>query len=1276
MQLAVATAGDERLSALASVYAAQLRYLTDSSHLNDAVTTLAADAEKLAALGDEAGVAKACHVQAGALAQLGQVGATEAALDRALAAARSAGDTRRVSAVLAGAPLAALWGPSAVVRASGRCLDVVRILRMTPGNRHLEAGALSCQAVLEAMRGRADAARSMLDGSRATFEELGLGLELLENEVHAGIVELLDGDAAAAEPRLRAAYEGFAALGAGAGTERASALLARALLDQDRDDEADELTRISEERGGEDLKATIAWCGARAEVLARRGDHAAAVELARRGTTMAARTDALTDHADAQMALAAVSRAVGDEEAAASAAQRALELYEEKDNQSGVRRASAFTGEEAAVPAVDAEPAATPAAPLAGPPVEAAAGETANVRFAQQYMEAFNARDWRAAEAHLTDDFVAIDHRALAPAGRERDRATYNSQTRALSDEASDVLSEFEVVADLDDVAVGRASWRGHLNDGGGSFEMPVVIVSRRRGRQFERFEIFDPDDDPGWCARLGELLGERGRAFRAVGAQGLTQLRTHDWDGLSASFAADAQQIDRRPVGGGVVRGGDEIVAFYRGLIELAPDAQPHLVSVLDCAPDVFLVRLDVRGQAATGGEFEVPYLLLQEVRDGVRGNLELFDVDDEDAARRRFAALTRPATPPTLRAVMDRYVAACNAQDWEALGDIFAPDLRFLDRRLIGWGEGHGREEYVEVMRGRAALTDELRVRNELLAVGRAASVMRVLTSGRLIDGGGDFEIETVVLTIFSDGRATDFEIFEATDASAALERFEEIGAQSEPERLAARTCRLLTARDWDALAAIYSDDFVMTDRRVLAWEPVRGGEAAVTLFSTWVELVPDVAVTIEVIAGDEQWLVYRFTGRGHAADGGGQMEYGVILVSLTRDGQLAGSEVFDLEDQVAALARYEEVRHDRPASARELIGRYVAGMNERDLEALESLFTADLRIVDHRLVGWGELEGRDALTDVGNGMWAVAEDLRVSGELLVGGTAAHVGRFTFRGRMVDGGGDFEIATVTLNVRAGGDRVGYLEIFEATDATAALRRFEEIGAQTVPEREVVHACRLINARDWGARGVLYHDEFTVTDHRKLGWEPVEGPDAMMTIWRSWVDLVPDVEMTFELIAGDERRIMYFFTGRGHAADGGGEMEYGVILVSLYRDGRLVSSDTFDAEDHAGARACYQQLGGGAAADPARGHRPLCRRQQCAGLGRSARHLRAGPAVRRSPPGRMGRAERPRGLHRDRARDECAHTWRHRDRRDPRDRAGGVADALRVPRSHGRRRR
>ena len=94
------------------------------------------------------------------------------------------------------------------MRASGRCLDVVRILRMSPGNRHVEAVALRCQAVLEAMRGRADAAGQILDGCRATLEELGLTLELHELALYAGMVDLLAGRPAEAEASLRQAKEG------------------------------------------------------------------------------------------------------------------------------------------------------------------------------------------------------------------------------------------------------------------------------------------------------------------------------------------------------------------------------------------------------------------------------------------------------------------------------------------------------------------------------------------------------------------------------------------------------------------------------------------------------------------------------------------------------------------------------------------------------------------------------------------------------------------------------------------------------------------------------------------------------------------------------------------------------------------------------------------------------------------------------------------------------------------------------------------------------------
>src|SRR5439155_1149619 len=84
-------------------------------------------------------------------------------------------------------------------------LDVVRVLRITQGASAVEAVALSCQAVLEALRGRSDAARRMIASSRKMVEDLGITQRLLEADVFGGLIDLLEGDAAAAERNLRRA---------------------------------------------------------------------------------------------------------------------------------------------------------------------------------------------------------------------------------------------------------------------------------------------------------------------------------------------------------------------------------------------------------------------------------------------------------------------------------------------------------------------------------------------------------------------------------------------------------------------------------------------------------------------------------------------------------------------------------------------------------------------------------------------------------------------------------------------------------------------------------------------------------------------------------------------------------------------------------------------------------------------------------------------------------------------------------------------------------------
>src|SRR3990172_1207413 len=156
----------------------------------------------------------------------------------------------------------------------------------------------------------------MIASSRRLVEELGITHRLLEADVFAGLIELLEGDAVAAERCLRGAYDGLREHGLGIDAAQAAALLGRALLAQGRAAEAEALSHESEALAGDDLKAAIAWRGVRAEALARRGEHASAVDFARAAVDLAAATDALLDHADARLALAAALRAAGRTQAA------------------------------------------------------------------------------------------------------------------------------------------------------------------------------------------------------------------------------------------------------------------------------------------------------------------------------------------------------------------------------------------------------------------------------------------------------------------------------------------------------------------------------------------------------------------------------------------------------------------------------------------------------------------------------------------------------------------------------------------------------------------------------------------------------------------------------------------------------------------------------------------------------------------------------------------------------------------------------------------------
>lgn len=301
-------------------------------------------------------------------------------------------------------------GSNPVPRAGGRCLDVVRLLRITTDSPAVEATSTRCQAVLEAFRGRAATARRMIDSARRTVTEIGLRHALLEVEQFAGIIELVVDDPDGAEPHLRQSYEGFRRMGLDADTAEAAALLGRTCLALGRDGEAEELCAESERLAGHALKASIAWRTLRALLLTRRGDHSGARQMAESAVDLAQRTDALVDHGDACLALATVLAAAGDETGARAAAEQAAALYERKGAEALAAKARAMLGERVA-------PA--PASPSGAPTDEL---NNACVRAIRLLDATYDAQAWDEIENNQVAALVTCESRRKIVGGGPEDR--------------------------------------------------------------------------------------------------------------------------------------------------------------------------------------------------------------------------------------------------------------------------------------------------------------------------------------------------------------------------------------------------------------------------------------------------------------------------------------------------------------------------------------------------------------------------------------------------------------------------------------------------------------------------------------------------------------------------------------------------------------------------------------------------------------------------------------------------------------------------------------
>jgi class 3 adenylate cyclase/tetratricopeptide (TPR) repeat protein len=316
-------AGDPRVEMSAALVQAYAASFTDAEQGLERLRSLAEQAiELFGSLGDDAGLARAW--QALGIVHVGAChwAAASEARRHGLAHARAAGDHGLELRALSGLAYALYFGPepadSAILAVESEILPRAR------GYGVAEGAVLGVLGGLLSMQARFDEARELHARGAELFAGLGAALPVAEGALSAADTELLAGAPAAAEELLRSTYAALKAADETAIRASVAAVLALALYEQGRDEEALEFTLDSEATAdSDDVQAQASWRAVRARVVRRRGEQAEADRLAREAVALARGTD------DPNLTALALIAAGSVDEAAA--------LYDAKGNVAALR---------------------------------------------------------------------------------------------------------------------------------------------------------------------------------------------------------------------------------------------------------------------------------------------------------------------------------------------------------------------------------------------------------------------------------------------------------------------------------------------------------------------------------------------------------------------------------------------------------------------------------------------------------------------------------------------------------------------------------------------------------------------------------------------------------------------------------------------------------------------------------------------------------------------------------------------------------------------------
>jgi class 3 adenylate cyclase/tetratricopeptide (TPR) repeat protein len=229
------------------------------------------------------------------------------AQQRALEHARLAGNTRLEARLSSAYGYSLCDGPTPVREAIARCEEMIA---RQLGHKQSEAIIRVSLACLLGLDGQFDRAREVYQEARAMLDDLGASVLSASTSFMLARVELLAGNAEAAERDLRTDYDRLAAIGEVFFRTSVGAMLSHALFAQGRIDEAEVLALEAEALAANDDIEVEALCrSVRARILACRGEFVEAERLAREAVELIPpleaplmRTEALLDLAEVLLA--------------------------------------------------------------------------------------------------------------------------------------------------------------------------------------------------------------------------------------------------------------------------------------------------------------------------------------------------------------------------------------------------------------------------------------------------------------------------------------------------------------------------------------------------------------------------------------------------------------------------------------------------------------------------------------------------------------------------------------------------------------------------------------------------------------------------------------------------------------------------------------------------------------------------------------------------------------------------------------------------------------